>query len=165
MFRMIEAAAACVRHSAPKRPRMAQVIPLPNSFFFFFLAVNTISCFFFTIENVNNMVNLLPPPSFRWWEHWTVKVKCLISLMGWNMVRALYMILANTIMKFQDSGGWQSVAIAQNMTCTVENSIIEKHLDLNLRRGSGMLQVVNQKLEPLIHIAVITDMAMGVGFN
>jgi hypothetical protein len=26
MFRMIEAAAACVRHSAPKRPRMAQVI-------------------------------------------------------------------------------------------------------------------------------------------
>lgn len=81
------------------------------------------------------------------------------------MVRALYMILANTIMKFQDSGGWQSAAIAQNTTCTVENSIIEKHLDLNLRRGSGMLQVVNQKLEPLIHIAVITDMAMGVGFN
>lgn len=26
MFRMIEAAAACVRHSAPKRPRMAQVV-------------------------------------------------------------------------------------------------------------------------------------------
>lgn len=25
MFRMIEAAAACVRHSAPKRPRMVQV--------------------------------------------------------------------------------------------------------------------------------------------
>lgn len=25
MFRMIEAAAACVRHSAPKRPRMTQV--------------------------------------------------------------------------------------------------------------------------------------------
>lgn len=26
MFRMIEAAAACVRHSAAKRPRMSQVI-------------------------------------------------------------------------------------------------------------------------------------------
>lgn len=26
MFRMIEAAAACVRHSGPKRPRMVQVI-------------------------------------------------------------------------------------------------------------------------------------------
>ncbi|PKA49303.1 Proline-rich receptor-like protein kinase PERK13 [Apostasia shenzhenica] len=26
MFRMIEAAAACVRHSAPKRPRMVQVV-------------------------------------------------------------------------------------------------------------------------------------------
>jgi len=26
MFRMIEAAAACVRHSAPKRPRMSKVI-------------------------------------------------------------------------------------------------------------------------------------------
>lgn len=26
MIRMVEAAAACVRHSAPKRPRMAQVI-------------------------------------------------------------------------------------------------------------------------------------------
>lgn len=26
MFRMIEAAAACVRHSAPKRPSMVQVI-------------------------------------------------------------------------------------------------------------------------------------------
>lgn len=26
MFRMVEAAAACVRHSAPKRPRMSQVI-------------------------------------------------------------------------------------------------------------------------------------------
>lgn len=25
MFRMIEAAAACIRHSAPKRPRMMQV--------------------------------------------------------------------------------------------------------------------------------------------
>lgn len=25
MYRMIEAAAACVRHSAPKRPRMVQV--------------------------------------------------------------------------------------------------------------------------------------------
>lgn len=28
MFRMIEAAAACVRHSGPKRPRMSQVISL-----------------------------------------------------------------------------------------------------------------------------------------
>lgn len=28
MFRMIEAAAACVRHSAAKRPRMGQVIKL-----------------------------------------------------------------------------------------------------------------------------------------
>ena len=28
MFRMIEAAAACVRHSASKRPRMGQVIAL-----------------------------------------------------------------------------------------------------------------------------------------
>ncbi|KAJ4782491.1 Proline-rich receptor-like protein kinase PERK12 [Rhynchospora pubera] len=26
MYRMIEAAAACVRHSAPKRPRMVQVL-------------------------------------------------------------------------------------------------------------------------------------------
>ena len=26
LFRMVETAAACVRHSAPKRPRMAQVI-------------------------------------------------------------------------------------------------------------------------------------------
>nr|XP_016504491.1 PREDICTED: proline-rich receptor-like protein kinase PERK8 [Nicotiana tabacum] len=26
MFRMIEAAAACVRHSGPKRPRMSQVV-------------------------------------------------------------------------------------------------------------------------------------------
>lgn len=26
MFRMIEAAAACIRHSAPKRPRMVQVL-------------------------------------------------------------------------------------------------------------------------------------------
>lgn len=26
MFRMIEAAAACIRHLAPKRPRMSQVI-------------------------------------------------------------------------------------------------------------------------------------------
>jgi hypothetical protein len=81
------------------------------------------------------------------------------------MVRALYMILANTIMKFQDSGGWQSAAIAQNMTCTVENTIIEKYLDLNLQRGSGMLQVVNQKLKPLMHITASTDMAMGVGFD
>lgn len=32
MFRMIEAAAACVRHSAPKRPRMAQVT-LTNTIF------------------------------------------------------------------------------------------------------------------------------------
>lgn len=29
MFRMIEAAAACVRHSAPKRPRMVQVNLIP----------------------------------------------------------------------------------------------------------------------------------------
>lgn len=29
MFRMIEAAAACVRHSAPKRPRMVQVSLIP----------------------------------------------------------------------------------------------------------------------------------------
>lgn len=28
MFRMIEAAAACVRHSASKRPRMGQVFPI-----------------------------------------------------------------------------------------------------------------------------------------
>jgi hypothetical protein len=28
MFRMIEAAAACVRHSASKRPRMGQVIAI-----------------------------------------------------------------------------------------------------------------------------------------
>lgn len=36
MFRMIEAAAACVRHSAPKRPRMVQVnlIPLKTLFHF-----------------------------------------------------------------------------------------------------------------------------------
>ena len=31
MFRMIEAAAACVRHSATKRPRMGQVFPLKSS--------------------------------------------------------------------------------------------------------------------------------------
>ena len=30
MFRMIEAAAACVRHSAAKRPRMSQVNMLSN---------------------------------------------------------------------------------------------------------------------------------------
>jgi hypothetical protein len=36
MFRMIEAAAACVRHSGPKRPRMAQVI-LINTLPHFFL--------------------------------------------------------------------------------------------------------------------------------
>ena len=28
MFRMVEAAAACVRHSAPKRPRMVQVMTI-----------------------------------------------------------------------------------------------------------------------------------------
>lgn len=32
MSRMVEAAAACVRHSAPKRPRMFQVITIPNSY-------------------------------------------------------------------------------------------------------------------------------------
>lgn len=30
MFRMIEAAAACVRHSAIKRPKMSQVILFPR---------------------------------------------------------------------------------------------------------------------------------------
>jgi hypothetical protein len=37
MFRMIEAAAACVRHSAAKRPRMSQVIMYLCSIFSFFL--------------------------------------------------------------------------------------------------------------------------------
>jgi len=32
MSRMVEAAAACVRHSAPKRPRMFQVITVPNNY-------------------------------------------------------------------------------------------------------------------------------------
>ena len=32
MFRMIEAAAACVRHSALRRPRMVQVITIPKSY-------------------------------------------------------------------------------------------------------------------------------------
>lgn len=31
MFRMIEAAAACIRHSAAKRPRMVQVVGMMNS--------------------------------------------------------------------------------------------------------------------------------------
>lgn len=31
MFRMIEVAAACVRHSAAKRPRMGQVIRFDNT--------------------------------------------------------------------------------------------------------------------------------------
>lgn len=39
MFRMVEAAAACVRHSAPKRPRMVQVILI------------TITCFNFPLFN------------------------------------------------------------------------------------------------------------------
>lgn len=33
MFRMIETAAACVRHSAPKRPRMAQVVLMTGFLF------------------------------------------------------------------------------------------------------------------------------------
>jgi hypothetical protein len=37
MFRMIEAAAACVRHSAAKRPRMSQVIMYLCPIFSFFL--------------------------------------------------------------------------------------------------------------------------------
>lgn len=36
MFRIIEAAAACVRHSAAKRPRMRQVIFLCPIFIFIF---------------------------------------------------------------------------------------------------------------------------------
>lgn len=32
MLRMIEAAAACVRHSAPRRPRMVQVIAILKSY-------------------------------------------------------------------------------------------------------------------------------------
>lgn len=35
MFRMIETAAACVRHSAPKRPRMVQVITIIDNYFVF----------------------------------------------------------------------------------------------------------------------------------
>lgn len=41
MFRMIEAAAACVRHSAPKRPRMVQVI-LPVSIWSVFISAGPI---------------------------------------------------------------------------------------------------------------------------
>lgn len=48
MFRMIEAAAACIRHSAPKRPRMAQVILINSTLRFLFVVTSLISCFLFT---------------------------------------------------------------------------------------------------------------------
>lgn len=44
MFRMIEAAAACVRHSAVKRPRMSQVILF---FYHEHFAKNVFVLFFF----------------------------------------------------------------------------------------------------------------------
>lgn len=48
MFRMIEAAAACVRHSAAKRPRMSQVaisVDISGLFIYlFFLVVDMSSC-------------------------------------------------------------------------------------------------------------------------
>ena len=94
-----------------------------------------------------------------------MKVKCLICLMGWNMARAQYMILANTIKKLWDLGGWHLAVTAQILTRTVDHTILEKCQSLRMN-----IQVLNQKLEPLMHAVVSNDMAaqekaVPAGFN
>lgn len=77
------------------------------------------------------------------------------------MVRALYMILANTIKKLRDSGGWHlGVATVQNTRRIVENTSLEKCLNLKVHGSPGMIQVASQKLEPLMQAMVNTNLAM-----
>lgn len=57
MCRMIEAAAACVRHSAPRRPRMIQVIlKLETAYFveqklYFKFLTQSLNCVTFDVDN------------------------------------------------------------------------------------------------------------------
>lgn len=135
MFRMIEVAAACVRHSAPKRPCMVQVIlinPIQNS----------ISTSLFLSCNSNGTW------VYRWWELWTLKVTCPTSPMVSNLDRALPMILNNTVKTSLTSGNWRSKTAPTTMV-TVANTIPEKWMQLGNHGEVKITQVVNQKLELL----------------
>lgn len=68
MFRMIEAAAACVRHSAPKRPRMVQVTTILRRVYL----VSTIIIIF-----IHNLIFFI-----RLQEPWTVEINNMIYQMG-----------------------------------------------------------------------------------
>lgn len=86
------------------------------------------------------------------------------------MDRALHMILVNTIKKLRDSGGWHLAAMAQDMR-SAENTIPEKCLDHKVRGSPRIIQVVNQKLEPLMDKVASTNTAVpkeapaATGFN
>ena len=60
MFRMIEAAAACVRHSGARRPRMGQVVPLNGCM--------TLLHYVSSTQNGGHFFFLFSGPAFRWCE-------------------------------------------------------------------------------------------------
>ena len=79
--------------------------------------------------------------------------------------KAKYMILANTIKKLWDLGGWHLAVTTQILMRTVDHIILEKCQNLRMN-----IQVLNQKLEPLMQVVVSNEMAaqekaVPAGFN
>lgn len=90
-------------------------------------------------------VSMVP---IRWWEHWTVKGRCLIYQMGSNSAKVQSIIQANTIKTSWGLGGWHSEAmIVWNMRLVESTARQTQPLGSQGRARASSL-VMNQKLGP-----------------